>query len=232
MTQRDTKHIFTTDWFTHNAPSWDTHLSPLRDRVIDYLEIGSWEGRSALFLCELLPKARLTCVDLWQYHPHLQAPVKENEAAEKLFDTNTAPYAERIRKIKGRSAWALDILRSEDATFDVIYIDGDHTRWGVLIDTVLAWPLLRIGGIMIFDDYLLDLDQPRGDRPKDAVDLFHRTFVECMTVLHSEWQVFAKKKADWPEKPAQDSLFTGRNIRRLLRGKRPKSKPYRVMRHA
>ena len=38
--------------------------------------------------------------------------------------------------------------------YDFIYIDGDHTNEGVFIDSVLSFPLLKNGGIIIFDDYL------------------------------------------------------------------------------
>lgn len=182
---------FTEDWFSHHACNWRAHLGHLADRPVDYLEIGSFEGRSALFVCDLLPKSRLTCVDLW--------PPK-TAAAEPVFDANTASLAHRIRKIKGRSVAALDLLWSEQAKFDVIYIDGNHTRWYTFADTVLAWPLLRIGGLMIFDDYLLNLDKPREERCKDAVDLFHKNFAECMTVLACRWQVIVRKTSDWPEK--------------------------------
>ena len=53
---------------------------------------------------------------------------------------------------------------------------------------------------MIFDDYLLNLDKPREERCKDAVDLFHTTFAECMTVLACRWQVIVRKTSDRPEK--------------------------------
>ena len=37
--------------------------------------------------------------------------------------------------------------------FDFIYIDGSHMRVDVLLDAVLAWQLLKPGGIMALDDY-------------------------------------------------------------------------------
>jgi hypothetical protein len=32
--------------------------------------------------------------------------------------------------------------------------DGSHRARDVLEDAVLSWPLLKVGGIMLFDDYL------------------------------------------------------------------------------
>lgn len=40
--------------------------------------------------------------------------------------------------------------------FDLVYIDGSHMRVDVLVDAVLAWPLLQPGGLMVFDDYEWD----------------------------------------------------------------------------
>ena len=63
-------------------------------------------------------------------------------------------------------------LREIDAEFDFIYIDSDHSPTAVLADAVLAWPLLKVGGVMIFDDYLWlppDLD-PNSDKQGWSVE--------------------------------------------------------------
>jgi hypothetical protein len=38
-------------------------------------------------------------------------------------------------------------------TFDVAYIDGDHSALGAVLDTCLVWPLVKPGGIVAFDDW-------------------------------------------------------------------------------
>lgn len=38
--------------------------------------------------------------------------------------------------------------------FDLVYIDGSHYSHDVLSDAVLSFPLLKVGGHMLFDDYL------------------------------------------------------------------------------
>jgi predicted O-methyltransferase YrrM len=43
-------------------------------------------------------------------------------------------------------------LTCEGAAFDLIYVDGDHARDQVTIDSLLAWRCLHPGGIMIWDD--------------------------------------------------------------------------------
>jgi len=76
---------------------------------------------------------------------------------ERVYDSRIA-FRPNVIKYKMDSK---EFLRSiEEPTFDFIYIDGDHTAEGVLQDAVLAWRLLKAGGIMAFDDYLWE--DPRG----------------------------------------------------------------------
>lgn len=37
--------------------------------------------------------------------------------------------------------------------FDFFHVDGDHTTAGALHDMVLAWEVIRSGGVMLVDDY-------------------------------------------------------------------------------
>ena len=41
----------------------------------------------------------------------------------------------------------------QDDFFDIIYIDGNHEPEYVLEDAVLSFRKLKVGGILIFDDY-------------------------------------------------------------------------------
>ena len=45
------------------------------------------------------------------------------------------------------------VAEGHEYGFDLIYIDGDHSSEGVLLDGLLSWELLRPGGLLIFDDY-------------------------------------------------------------------------------
>jgi predicted O-methyltransferase YrrM len=208
---------FSTDWTTRNIPAWEWVLAPHRDRVADVLEIGSFEGRSAICFLELLPKGRITCVDIFadndmrdlnnafisinksdMIEPARQLMLK----SEERFDANLTAYGGRVRKVRLRSVPALDLLAVEGKSFDLIYIDGCHERTPVLNDSVLAWPLLRIGGIMIWDDYKWFAHIPSIMRPEHAIDLFHSAFTNCFTELHrDDSQLIIEKTADWPKTP-------------------------------
>lgn len=187
---------FTTDWSSSNYVHWARSLDKFRDRDAAILEIGSWEGRSAIFFLELLKKCRITCIDTFagglDYSGLDDAIVSGIEAR---FDSNLAPYGDRVRKMKSRSVPALDQLAQENATFDFIYVDGSHTRDDVLVDSILAWRLLAPDGICMWDDYTWGLpDQPSARRPQHAIDAFLDLHSDELTILDHSAQVTIEKR--------------------------------------
>jgi predicted O-methyltransferase YrrM len=138
------------------------------------LEIGSWEGRSALFFLNYLPRSRLTCIDTFEggkEHQHADAETYLPQV-ERRFLANTKPFRGRIEIIKARSADALAALGIRNLRFDLAYIDGSHLAVDVYSDAMLAWPLMTRGGLVIFDDYLWREVPGRLDRPKPGIDAF------------------------------------------------------------
>ena len=113
-----------------------------------------WEGRSAVFFLEFLPRCRITCIDTFEGGAeHADFDQTVVSSIEARFDSNLASYGQRVRKIKSRSLPALDRLAQDNEAFDLIYIDGSHMRDDVLLNSVLAWRLLAPDGICIWDDY-------------------------------------------------------------------------------
>lgn len=183
---------FTSDWHSMHIPIWQEHLGEFDGRPVRCLEIGSHEGRSAVWIAQHLlshPSATLTCIDPWP-----------NPAAEQRFDTNIAETgrAPQVRKLKVTSWQGLPTLTPG---FDLIYIDGNHEGRHVLEDAILSMRLLKVGGVLIFDDYPY---QPVGvaQPPQPAIDAFLLLWSDCLSVLHREAQVIVRKIAD-PQRPPQ-----------------------------
>jgi predicted O-methyltransferase YrrM len=165
------------EWRDRNIENWKRILAPYRGRDFEVLEIGSWEGDSALFFWNFLG-ARVTCIDNWE-NPTLARKVAQE--VEDNFDANTA--GKPITKIKMDSTKALYLLEKERRLFDLVYVDGSHYRDQVMVDSCLAWRLLRLGGIMIWDDYRdYTRTEPDYKRPEQAINLF----VEMQGVAISE----------------------------------------------
>lgn len=180
---------FTTDWTSAHFGVWSQVLAPFRRDGLRVLEIGSFEGRSAIFWLEYFPASHVTCVDKFF------GTTRHNQDIEGRFDRNLAPYGERVRKIDRRSAEVLPSLKAEGALFDLIYIDGSHRRDDVMVDCLLSWRLLPPSGVMIFDDYQLDLQKPGTERPKDAIDAFLNWHAAEIEELARGYQIIVRRKS-------------------------------------
>ena len=188
---------FATDWTSWHFPNWARLLAPYRGKSARVMEIGSWEGRSALFFLNYLPRARVVCIDTFEGGQEHQAAAEAEDFLphlEKRFDTNTAAFADRIEKIKARSADALAQLGIENRRFDIAYIDGSHRAADVYSDAALTWPLMAPGALVIFDDYQWDMMPTPLDNPKPGVDAFLTAFEGQYRMVHNDYQVAVVKR--------------------------------------
>lgn len=192
------QYIFQTDWFSSTQHEWLDSLKHLKNYPqVSALEIGSFEGRSAIWLLENIlthPSAHITCVDTWKGSAeHSQTDIDFN-TVEQHFDMNISRsgFAHKITKIKMASHIALKMFPID--SFDFIYIDGSHKASDVLEDAVLSWRLLKEGGIMIFDDYIWEPQYSDIESPKIAVDSFVKCFADQISQTKYTQQATMVKK--------------------------------------
>lgn len=152
---------------------WTSFLGGHKDEPkLRYIEIGCQEGRSVVWTigAKLMGEgSRIVCIDPFEF-----------PGIEENFDHNikVMGYSDKVVKLKGFSQVLLRGLELD--TYDCIYIDGNHHSSTVMEDAILSWRLLKVGGIMIFDDYLwrqtevLLRRRPANSCPKLAVDMFRR----------------------------------------------------------
>jgi len=179
----------TDDWFSHA----DWKDLPKASR---FLEIGSWEGRSMIYTVENLMEdgGELVCIDTWQGGFEHQS--RDMSLVEQRFNFNQAALSElyptrKVKKIKGPSYKALQGL---SRWFDQIYIDGSHHGLDVMTDACLAWPLLKVGGHMIFDDYGWGKELPEAQNPKFAIDAFLTLLENNAELVQKGYQVIIRKR--------------------------------------
>jgi len=207
---------FSSDWTSWHFPVWTNVLAHLRGRPCDVLEIGSWEGRSAIFFLEFLPRSRVTCVDTFGGGAENHASPTERcqvPLIERRFDANVLGYGPRVEKIKATSVLALTRLAQSAAAFDLIYVDGSHMRDDVMVDSLLAWRLLRRGGCLIWDDYAGGQDKSAAERVMPAVEVFLAWHFGEYVELHRSYQVIVQKKPaaeEWA--PPLDNAFAASEL--------------------
>jgi len=188
-----------TRWFRGRAETnFTNHLLPLAGQKLNYLEIGSWEGASILWMMEnVLTNGRSRAWVVDPYGANWQYGKEEMDARYmRLSKTLKERYGRvRVKFYRQFSSVFLRAFPNGKHWFDVIYIDGDHQGLAVLDDLVLSWPLLKIGGILVLDDY----EYRRKRSPihvKAIADFWLKEFGRFIEVLFVNKQVGFKKTGD------------------------------------
>jgi predicted O-methyltransferase YrrM len=178
------------------SENWSNHyLDNLRQLMVDghlhnskplhYLEIGSHEGRSLVWVLENIlnhPKSRATAVDIF-YPSYLWSFIKNIKCSGSGH------------KVKIKAGFSKEILRTlKPNSYDIIYLDGSHSAAETYLDIGLSWDLLRPNGLLIIDDYLLGNGSlPQDLTPKISVDGFLAAFENISEILILNYQVIVKK---------------------------------------
>jgi predicted O-methyltransferase YrrM len=196
-----TEYKYTKDWFNWAPAVWE-QLIPLLPERKAFLEIGSFEGRSMVWIAENMAEAGtfIHCIDTWEGgEEHSE---EDMAAVEARFDHNLdlvhLNHEVDVFKHKGTSVqhlahWLIEAAE-DHACFDFIYIDGSHVAKDVMTDACMAWPLLEKGGIMVFDDYMWGNPRDALHRPKIAIDAFTNIFGETAEIIHVGYQLVVRKK--------------------------------------
>jgi len=153
-------YVFSEDWFSPNIPIWIENFNKLnydfQQRPFNILEIGSFEGRSSCWISDNLlehPESRMCCVDTFQGSPEHSDKQKSDLKDKFMKNIMNSKYPEKISTYVSDSKTLLSMLILNKASFDIIYVDGSHESFDVLVDGLLSSILLKKGGLLIFDDY-------------------------------------------------------------------------------
>lgn len=190
----DGRGQFSSRFFDGNAAQWIQvfEREQLCEKRLNMLEIGSWEGRSTVFLMHYFPGAKITCVDTWKGSDE-HVGDESLKSVEERFDVNVTRFGERVRKFKGTS---LQFFSGTDLTekYDLVYVDGSHHADDVMCDVLNAFRCLKPNGIMICDDYLWDWYPNVRHNPAMAINyLLRQKKGECEILNVTGTQITIKK---------------------------------------
>lgn len=130
--------MFTHDWTTPHQSNFDQCFK-LLPSMKSALEIGAFEGRTTAMLAE-----------------HFDHVIAVDPHVKPTFHKAVADY-DHVSLIEGRlvdSFWQIDMFPQHD----FIYVDGSHVAQDVFLDLALAWSRLKVGGVMLIDDYEWECD--------------------------------------------------------------------------
>lgn len=125
----------------------------------DVVEVGSWQGRSTTFLARAVEESQngnFYAIDHFGGNTGKEKFYEVDGSLSNLkenFERNMARFGlDKVVKL-------LDMTNIEaaekikDSTIRFLFIDGDHTKAGVMKDIELFFPRLTKGSIVVFDDY-------------------------------------------------------------------------------
>ena len=166
---------FPIEEYHEDAQGWGFE-SPIFDHVVDryrphiIVEVGTWKGASANRMAGLLKKrnffdAQIVCIDTWLGSVEnwraghvASVPMKWGRPelynqfiANVLFSNN----ADMIVPFPVNSLAAARFLAEKGLSADAIYIDAGHDYEDALSDLRAYWKLVRPGGVIFGDDYIL-----------------------------------------------------------------------------
>jgi predicted O-methyltransferase YrrM len=141
------------------------------------LEIGAAFGYSTV----VLGRAATSLISVDPHHAH---------NSHEILLSNLAGYNlsvgidQRVEVLRATSQHALPMLAEDGCSFDLIFIDGDHTAAGVEHDIKWALELLAEGGVIACHDVLETCCCPDVG---PTVDLFLPTFdlIDSMAVVRT-----------------------------------------------
>jgi predicted O-methyltransferase YrrM len=198
------------DWTSGIIPFWFSIFDEFRLQSkanLKVLEIGAWEGLTSYFILSTLPRATLTCVDSWEISDPTtrdkQVTAVVQAVTESHFDSNLSMFHGRLEKYKGTS-FSFFLDHSQKSVYELIYIDGSHYADDVLIDALRCFELLKVGGILIFDDYFYMGHRQFAANPAAAINAFLRLKAGSYRIVRIYSQLVIEKTADtsrslWPE---------------------------------
>jgi len=208
------KFNFTNNWFDVGAKGfWDQLIPQINPSKI--LEIGSYEGAASCYLINKVAAnipIEMHCVDTWSggiEHQQGGMAHADMNSVETLFRQNielakkSAVNNVNLFIHKGLSEDCLSKLIADGKKnyFDFIYVDGSHQAPDVLCDAIMSFKLLKIGGVMAFDDYLWHENLPYGKDPlrcpKPAIDAFVNINFRKLNILSAPlYQLYIQKISD------------------------------------
>ncbi len=137
------------------------------------VEVGSWKGASAAYMCELMAAANIpgaiVCVDTWLDGDSIWrlSPACSSEERRRLYRYGRPVelyhqflanmvhlgFNDRVVPFPTTSAKAARWLVRNQVIADLIYVDGSHDERDVYYDLVDYWPLVAAGGVLCGDDW-------------------------------------------------------------------------------
>lgn len=163
-----------------------------------YLEIGVFQGATARWVLDTIlthPESRLIGIDPWDRNLYTRREIPDDKTWDDIMaGIDNLCNNPKVRMLKGYSQNVINARYGfKNDSIDAVYIDGEHSFAAVVNDFKLSWPLLKIGGVIIFDDY--DSKATGSPQVKIAIDGILNALKTDCRVLFKNRQVGIVREA-------------------------------------
>jgi len=185
---------------------WDKNLLHMKGNPVKILDIGIGKGEamdkfSQVFL-EHNKEAEYYGIHTFK---------KDLDSEQSINDIKKIVISKKEQSLVSNKIHIMDedtntLLQkyiSDNIVFDIVYINSSYFAKDILLDSVLSIKLLRIDGIIIFNNYLWEKLEPHIYSPKPAIDAILNIYKNEIIILFIGYQVIIKKtnlKSDWKKK--------------------------------
>lgn len=187
------------NWFAQYADRYfAAWLTPMAGQAnLRFLQIGAYTGDATVWLFENIltdPTSHLVDVDTWEGSNEIAHESLDFGEVERTYNERTRDWQRSGQLVKFKGMSGDYFLRTpRRPQFDFIYVDGDHTAVGVLEDAVAAFPRLKVGGLLGFDDYLWHSGTGFLTEPAPAIDVMIYLYSDRLQTLERGLQVWMRR---------------------------------------
>ena len=136
-------------------------------KLIDILEIGTFDGFNSLLLSNLFPDSNIDTIDLPETDDDfINFYNRKDNVAKFIQDRNII-----LSKNKNINFFPLNSLKllNYKKKYDLIWIDGAHGYPWVCIDIINSLHILKENGLILCDDVHLKLNQNNSDKMYNSI---------------------------------------------------------------
>ncbi len=175
------------NYFKSGWNNWKKYIDRYNNKKINCLDIGANTGYITSWLlnnCCDNPHSVVFSLDIWDQLDH---------SIEDMFDYNIGLTDKLDYNVKLKMNYEEGILKFKNfgvVTFDLIFINIKDNKNNILSNALLAWDLIDLYGLLIFDNYsetILDIDT------KKIIESFIFLFKLQLVVKYTDNQYIIKK---------------------------------------
>ena len=186
------KKKFSNKWFLNNFEIFNFFLPKDKNKKFDYLEVGCFEGMSSFYVLSEYNYVNAFFLDIWDLpNPNSKTLSNDFDSIEKAFDENLSGF--NFIKIKDDSVVSMRKLFKQNKSFDFIYIDGSHNGEDILSDAIEAFKILKIDGLIFFDDFL-QYDNSRNIQSYEGISKFLSLYSNYLKIEFFQNNLVVRKK--------------------------------------